>query len=203
MAEIHWFSSSAGTVDAFVQRLLAREGTLVTNDPIPHPPGDQVLVNLDDPDRVRIRRYASPTQAPSPILQLDFEPGQEGVRVRCEVLRADAPFSAAEREPLDDLGDPEPFEALDILDPFNALGERIAFLTIRGLIDLIRRLWLGAGWVSDRIFGAWRHRRGMAMHGGRLIALVGDIAEHDGRVDGVGDSEPHPTGAHPKRTTIG
>ncbi len=182
MAEIHRFSTSIGTVDAFVQRLLTREGTLVTDDPIPHPPGNEILLNLDDENRIRLRHYASPTQAPSPILQVDFEPAGGGLVLTCEVLRADAPFSAAERAPPPELGEPEPFEALDILDPASAIGERVFFLVFRGFFNLCRRLWQGICWLSERTLGPWRHRRGMALYGTKLIALVGNVAKEQGSI---------------------
>lgn len=188
MAERHRFSTSIGTVDAFVQRILSREGTSVTDDPIPHPPGSQILLNLDDQDRIRLRHYASPTQAPSPILQVDFEPVGNGLRLECEVLRADAAFSAADRAPPEDLGEPEPFEALDLLDPADAIGERVIFLILRGSINLIRRLWIATCWLSSRLFGPWRHRKGMTLYGDRLIALVREVAEEPGLVV---EAEPH------------
>ena len=176
MAETYRFSTSASTAEAFVQRLLARGDTQITDDPIPHPPGEHLLVNVDDPGRIRIRHYASPTEVPSPILRVDCTPTTGGMKLECEVLRSDAPFSAADRAPPEPL-EPEPLDAWDVLDPVDAVSERLFVLLLRGLFGIIRSACLGVAWVFKRIFGAWQHRRGMSLYGAKMVAAVKAAAE--------------------------
>ncbi len=152
-------TTSIRSTEEFAQRLLAHEGVLVSDDRCPCPPGRKIMLNLDDEAQIRLRHYASPTDAPSPILQLDFTEMDRGMQIRCEVQHAESPFSAAQRELSPELRTQEDFDTL-----FDYVLHHIL------------------AWLHAHTLRAWRHKLGMARYGSALIGLVKDTAEADGVV---------------------
>lgn len=158
MRRTYTFKTPIRSAGDFTERLLSMENALVSDDPIPYPPGHDILLNVDDDNRVRIRHYAPPTEVASPILQLDFTAAPYGTEIQCEVLDADTPFSAAERAALSEI------QALTRAEP-------------DATSILLRRLWR---WLDTRFLRPWQRRRGMERYGKKLLALVKDVAEENG-----------------------
>lgn len=160
------FTSAISDPKEFVRRLSAREGALVTNDPLPYPPGPKLLINLDDEGRPRIRHHAPPMTIGSPVLQLQITQLQRGLQVECELHSRSTPFSAAERELKTELAPRGIDLDLDFEMVTAWLWRSIAWLWR----SLVWNLWLDA----------LLHRRSVARYGGRLVSFVKEVAEEDG-----------------------
>ncbi len=163
MRRTYTFKTPIRSAGDFTERLLSTENALVSDDPIPYPPGHDILLNVDDDDRLRIRHYASPSEVASPILQLDFRATAYGAEIRCEVLDADAPFSAEQRAALAEM------QAVTHAEP-DATSILLGSLS---------------RWLDARFVRPWQRRRGMERYGEKLLTLVKDVAEENGI---IGDS---------------
>lgn len=175
MVERYSFSTSINTVAAFVERLLADESTLRADEPSPHPPGHDILVNLDDPNRIRIRHAATGAQTPSPILEVTLHPAPHGLNLTCEMLPAHASFSAAERARLE--GD-------DDYDEERSLPGVLLNIGLQDWDELfLYALWVLARplvWVFyglRRIVRLWQHRNGMALYAKNIVAVIEHVAK--------------------------
>lgn len=147
-------ASALPTQDAFVERLLASGKTIVSDDPIHYPPEYDFLLNLDDPNRIRIRHYGSSAWYGSPILQLDVTPMPWGLALACSFVASNSPFSAQEQAAQRQL------EALDI--------------------DESALVWLWNALVWNLWLHAFVERRALKTFGPRLLAKVKEVAEADG-----------------------
>jgi len=151
------FMSAISDPKEFVHRLCTREGALVTDDPLPYPPGPKILINLDDEGRPRIRHHAPPMTIGSPVLQLQINQLERGLHIACELQNRHTPFSAKERKLHTELAQSDvDFDA----------GTVLAWLWN----SLVWNLWLDA----------LLHRRSVGRYGERLISFVKEVAEEDG-----------------------
>ena len=176
MVERYSFSTSINTVGAFVERLLADESTLRADEPSPHPPGHDILVNLDDPNRIRVRHAATGAQTPSPILEVTLHPAPHGLNLTCEMLPAHASFSAAERAHLkkedeDDYDEERslPGVLLNIgLQDWDELFLYALWVVARPLVWV----FYGLRWIVRR----WQHRSGMALYAKKIVEVIEHVA---------------------------
>ncbi len=165
------FTSAVRTPQAFIEQLLAGPRTIVSDDPIHDPPEYDILVNVDDGARVRVRHYASPQGVASPILQLDLEPEPGGLAIECVVLNRHAPFSKAAREP--------EAAALSVVEDAIVDGEELEASLLWVALGLAWRtcvaVWNRAVW--DLWLDALLQRRSMAKFGTPLLNAVKEAAK--------------------------
>lgn len=177
MAEHYRFSTSISTIEAFAERLLAQEATRRTDERSPDPPGNEILVNLDDPYRVRIRHAATGAQTPSPILEVTLCPAPHGLNLACEMHPAHTSFSAAERaqrEAEDNHGGDDersvPGVLLNIgLQDWDELFLFALWVLARPLVWI----FCGLRWLVR----LWRHRSGMGLYSKKLLAVIEEVAK--------------------------
>ncbi|MEM6293678.1 MAG: hypothetical protein AAGA54_20555 [Myxococcota bacterium] len=88
------FQTRFGTIEDFVQVLVARDDTCVTDDPCPYPPDHRFLLNVHDLDRgtIRVRHYTRDSEAASPVLHIEGRPSPTGTVLACRFLDPSAPF---------------------------------------------------------------------------------------------------------------
>ena len=174
MASPHTILSTRCRPDEFLESLHAREDTLVSDDPCPFPPEHRYLLNLEDIERgrIRIRHYSGPSEAISPILQVDLAPTPEGLSLTCLLLDAEAVFSpraALELERMEQQEKQEGREEL-VLDVATLDFAAIAFHVVGWPLGRMLRGALA-------LFGFVSHRLGAKTYKKRLLRLVEDTAQ--------------------------
>mgnify|MGYP000256185247 CR=1 FL=1 len=175
MDERYSVSTSLRTVEAFAERLLARESTLRTDDPSPSADEHDILVNLDDPNRIRLRHTCSAEQVQSPILELTFHPAPHGQYIVWTLLPVGASFSAAERANDEAFAPPKPEPAEVALEvvlwDWESLVERVFGRLFRFTVRMLD------GFVN--LLSTRQYRKGVALYSKKLMAVVEEVAADD------------------------